>query len=67
MSLATPSQKRCPDCGAAFECGMGQDRPCWCSIEFPAVMPLPEAAMGCYCKQCLAALIAAARREKKAT
>jgi hypothetical protein len=46
---------------------MNQSEPCWCSIEFPAVMPLPEAAKACYCRECLAALIAATRQEKKAT
>ena len=50
-----------------FECGINNGEPCWCSVEFPAVMPLPEAAKGCYCRQCLAAMIAAARQEKKAT
>ncbi|HKB81843.1 MAG TPA: cysteine-rich CWC family protein [Burkholderiales bacterium] len=67
MNPATPLQKRCSSCGAAFECGMGQDTPCWCSIEFPAVMPVPDAAKGCYCRKCLAPLIETIRQEKKAT
>ena len=49
----------CVACGREFECGMGRDEPCWCSVEFPAVMPLPDAAArGCYCRECLAAVIA---------
>jgi len=67
MSLPGPTQKQCLGCGAAFECGMGLDTPCWCSTEFPAVMPLPATAQGCYCRDCLAAMIAVALREKKAT
>jgi len=57
----------CIRCGRRFECGMDQTEPCWCSTDFPALMPLPEAATGCYCRDCLAALIAAVRREKKVT
>ena len=57
-----PAEQRCAGCGRAIECGMGTGKPCWCSTDFPAVMPLPDAAKGCYCRQCLAELIAARRR-----
>ncbi|MEO8157377.1 MAG: cysteine-rich CWC family protein [Betaproteobacteria bacterium] len=63
MSSAGPVRKRCPDCGALFGCGMGQDTPCWCSREFAPVMPPPEAGAGCYCAQCLAKRIAYVQRE----
>jgi hypothetical protein len=66
MSMDAARQS-CLGCGRTFECGMNQSEPCWCSSEFSAVMPLPDATKGCYCKDCLAALIAAARQEKKAT
>lgn len=58
MTLVAGTQA-CLDCGTVFECGMGKSEPCWCSTEFPAVMPLPEAVRGCYCRDCLARLIAA--------
>jgi len=57
----------CIGCGRTFECGMSQKKPCWCCIDFPAVMPLPEAARECYCRDCLAALIAAARQDNEVT
>jgi len=65
MSLAKQTQKCCSDCGAVFECGMGQDTPCWCSREFAPVMPLPEPGADCYCARCLAKRIA--RRQKENT
>ena len=60
-------RQTCIGCGRTFECGMNQSEPCWCSLEFPALTPLPEAAKGCYCRGCLAALIAAARQQNKIT
>ena len=66
MSLDA-GQQNCLGCGRMFECGINNGEPCWCSVEFPAVMPLPEAAKGCYCRDCLAALIVATLQEKKAT
>jgi hypothetical protein len=57
----------CIACGKTFVCGMGGAEPCWCSAEFPAVMPLPEGARGCYCRDCLAGLIEQARRDDPAT
>jgi len=48
----------CLRCGKTFECGMNGGGPCWCSTDFPAAMPLPASAQGCYCPSCLAALIA---------
>jgi hypothetical protein len=64
MSPTNSSQKRCSDCGAAFECGMGQDRPCWCSREFAPVMALPGPGADCYCADCLAKHIARSQQEK---
>jgi hypothetical protein len=63
MSAADASQA-CAGCGRQFECGMHDAEPCWCSVEFPAVMPLPDGVRGCYCRECLARLIAA-RQEKR--
>jgi Cysteine-rich CWC len=67
MSLATPSQKHCADCGTAFDCGMGQDTPCWCSREFAPVMPLTGPGADCYCPGCLAKHIARSQLEKLKT
>ena len=64
MNIPNASQKRCPDCGTAFECGMGQATPCWCSREFAPVMPLPEPGADCYCANCLAKRIAQVNPEK---
>ncbi|HEX7810571.1 MAG TPA: cysteine-rich CWC family protein [Burkholderiales bacterium] len=64
MNAQTVTQA-CLGCGRAFDCGMGNSEPCWCSAEFPAVMPLPESVRGCYCRECLVRLIAA-RRESRA-
>jgi len=64
MSLAKQTQKCCSDCGAVFECGMGQDTPCWCSREFAPVMPLPEPGADCYCAQCLAKRITRRQKER---
>ena len=61
MSMDTERQD-CISCGQSFQCGIGGSDPCWCSIEFPAAMPLPAVGSGCYCRKCLAALIAAAAR-----
>jgi len=58
MNPADSALKRCSDCGKPFECGMGQDTPCWCSREFAQVMPLPEPGADCYCPRCLAKRIA---------
>jgi hypothetical protein len=56
----TGTRQACQDCGKAFECGIGGREPCWCSADFPAVLPLPKDARGCYCRECLARLVAAA-------
>lgn len=64
MSAQTGTQA-CLGCGREFECGMGKSEPCWCSTAFPAVMPLPEAERGCYCRECLAGLIAS--RQQRGT
>ena len=48
--------RRCPDCGAAFTCGLaaGAER-CWC-FDLPAVMPV-RADTACLCPACLARAI----------
>jgi hypothetical protein len=56
---AQVGQAACQACGRAFECGIGGSEPCWCSTDFPAVLPLPKDARGCYCRECLARLVAA--------
>ena len=49
--------KRCPECGAAFEClALSAANPCWCAA-LPR-LPLPTAAAAdCLCPQCLRARI----------
>lgn len=61
------SEQACTGCGKPFDCGMEKSGPCWCSTEFPAVMPLPEGVRGCYCRECLAKLIAAGQQSRDAT
>ncbi|WP_338846488.1 cysteine-rich CWC family protein [Massilia sp. W12] len=57
MSDAQP----CPRCGQAVACGMHDPsgKPCWCTA-FPASLPVPaaDAGAGCYCADCLRAVIA---------
>jgi len=57
MIMTAAMLKRCQDCGGAFECGMGQEMPCWCSREFDPVMRLPDGPADCYCPKCLKARI----------
>ena len=51
--------RHCPDCGRAFHCGIADDTRCWCATGFAALLPLTDAAAGCYCRECLAKRIAA--------
>ncbi|MFL6580381.1 MAG: cysteine-rich CWC family protein [Burkholderiales bacterium] len=51
-------KKQCPACRVMFECGMGQDTPCWCSRGFAPVMPIPDSEADCYCSGCLSKYIA---------
>jgi len=46
--------KRCPECGARFQCGpeSGKDK-CWCN-ELPPLSPLTIPDRDCLCPQCLA-------------
>lgn len=59
--------KRCAECGAAFVCdyALGKQT-CWCSQNFPAVMPMKNAELGCYCPVCLEKKIAALMLEASA-
>lgn len=45
---------KCIVCGTTFHCGMQDREPCWCSTDFPAVMPVPTGGVGCLCPRCLA-------------
>ncbi len=48
----------CPKCGNAFECGSGgQNGGCWC-MDWPATLPVNDAATACLCPVCLAQAIA---------
>ncbi|MEO8003550.1 MAG: cysteine-rich CWC family protein [Betaproteobacteria bacterium] len=64
--MTASAQKRCPDCGAVFECGMGTDAPCWCSSQFAPVMPVPVAGSDCYCESCLKRHVERVAHEKPA-
>jgi hypothetical protein len=45
--------RRCPECGAAFTCGLAAgDERCWC-FDLPAIMPV-RADTTCLCPACLA-------------
>lgn len=48
----------CPRCGKPFTCGMqaGLER-CWCA-DLPLIGPPDPEQKGCYCPDCLKALIA---------
>lgn len=48
----------CARCGRMFHCGIDDDRPCWCAVEFPAVLG-GEPEQYCLCPDCLRAKIAA--------
>lgn len=57
----------CPRCGAAFTCGMtaGAVR-CWC-VEYPPAFAVPAADAAdaaCYCRSCLAELVASRQRAR---
>jgi hypothetical protein len=48
-----PRKLRCGRCGAAFDCGLGDD--CWCAAE-PFLLPMPSGdAEDCLCPACLRA------------
>ena len=64
--MTAPAEKKCPECGAVFECGMGTDTPCWCSTQFAPVMSVPAAGSDCYCANCLGKLIARATQKNPA-
>jgi hypothetical protein len=54
-----PGERNCPRCGAVFVCGneVGAAA-CWCA-ELPPLLPLPGPGkgQGCYCPDCLRALL----------
>lgn len=49
---AAPRRLVCARCGAAFDCGLGQD--CWCAAE-PWRVPVTDGAKSedCLCPPCL--------------
>jgi hypothetical protein len=54
--------RRCPECGAAFTCGLAAgDERCWC-FDLPAVMPV-RADTTCLCPACLAKAIQQQQQE----
>jgi cysteine-rich CWC protein len=54
------STSSCPRCGARFTCGMLAGlSACWCAALPPATA-IPDAAVGCYCPDCLKVLVGAA-------
>lgn len=47
----------CSRCGAGFTCGMQAGwTECWCAA-LPAVATIPNAALGCYCPDCLKSVL----------
>jgi hypothetical protein len=58
---ANAGARRCPQCGAAFTCGIAaansssSDVRCWC-FDLPPVMPV-RADTACLCPNCLARAI----------
>ncbi|HMM76551.1 MAG TPA: hypothetical protein PJ986_12635 [Gammaproteobacteria bacterium] len=56
-----PTPTRCAGCGKTFGCGARLDA-CWCQ-QLPPLDPARIAGdAGCYCPDCLAALIAEQRQ-----
>lgn len=54
----TPTRTQCSRCGAQFDCG-ARMAACWCQQLPPLDSSRVEAGAGCYCPDCLAALVAA--------
>jgi hypothetical protein len=42
-------EKKCPNCGEAFQCNLEQH--CWC-FDLPHI-PMPAESKGCLCPACL--------------
>ncbi len=62
MNEAAAPPDRCPRCGGAFVCGIGQPGPCACSTLTlsPALQArLRQDYSGCLCLACLRGLAAA--------
>jgi len=50
-------ERNCPRCGAVFVCGNEAGAAsCWCA-ELPPALPVPGVGGGCYCTDCLRAII----------
>lgn len=52
-----PAPTRCARCGATFGCGARMAE-CWCQQLPPLDPSRVDAKAGCYCPDCLAALVA---------
>jgi hypothetical protein len=62
-ALPALPEERCPRCGGAFRCGIGDDAPCPCTgVRLSAALQaqLRERFDGCLCLGCLHALAAGA-------
>lgn len=49
----------CARCGAAFQCGVDGEEPCWCSrikLSVTTLVELEKQYRGCLCSECLLAL-----------
>jgi len=56
ITADTPNPTRCSRCGTSFGCG-AQMAACWCQ-QLPRLDPARiDAAAGCYCPDCLKALV----------
>jgi hypothetical protein len=58
LSPGEPVLRRCPKCGAGFDCGVHRpvDDPCWCvglGVELDALARLAADFQGCLCGECL--------------
>jgi Cysteine-rich CWC len=63
VSEPLPPNARCPRCGGAFRCGVGDPGPCACTglVLPPALLQQLQAShSGCLCLDCLHELAAAA-------
>jgi len=59
MKIVDATRTVCPRCGQAFQCGVNDDQPCWCSrvaLSAATLAELEKRYRGCLCGSCLAAL-----------
>jgi hypothetical protein len=61
--MDAPAADRCPRCGGAFHCGIGEPGPCPCTtiaLDAPTLQSLRARYAGCLCLRCLGELAQAA-------